>query len=421
VPCGDADFGAAASYWKRVPTIHVDGDALIRDLDALARIGGLPGGGVSRVAFSAADMEGRVWVDGQMRALGMRVARDAAGNSIGVYDGTAAGGPPIALGSHTDTVPEGGRYDGALGVLGALACVRALRDAGRRLRHAIEVINFTAEEATMAGGTLGSRAMAGLLDAAALGAPAWDGRPVAAHLEAAGLDPAAMPRAARAAGSVAAFLELHVEQGGTLEAAGLPIGAVEGIVGIRRYAVTFCGRANHAGTTPMALREDALVAAAPFVLAVRDLAAARGIVGTIGNLRVHPGAPNVIPGRVDVDLEIRALEEALLDAAERDITAAAGARATVRRVSGKAPVKLDAGLVRTLEQACHDLDLRCRRMSSGAGHDTMCIASIAPAAMVFVPSRGGISHSPAEFTDPESCIAGADVLLTALLKVDAVP
>jgi beta-ureidopropionase / N-carbamoyl-L-amino-acid hydrolase len=402
-----------------VPTLRVDGDHLVRDLEALAGIGARPGGGVSRVAFSPADAEGRDWVDGQMRGLGMGLTRDPAGNSIGRYEGTAAAAPPIGLGSHTDTVPEGGRYDGALGVLGALACVRALRAAGRRLRHPVEVINFTAEEATMAGGTLGSRAMAGLLDAATLRAAAWDGRPVAGHLEAAGIDPAAVLRAERAKGSLAAFLELHVEQGGTLEASGERVGLVQGIVGIRRYAVTFGGRANHAGTTPMPLRDDALVAAAPFVLAVRDLAIARGIVGTIGNLRVHPGAPNVIPGRVDVDLEIRALDDELLDAAERDITAAAGSRASVRRVSEKSPVVLDAALVRTLEQACHDLDLPCRRMSSGAGHDTMCIASMAPAAMVFVPSRGGISHSAEEFTDRESCIAGADVLLAALLRLDA--
>lgn len=406
------------SYCEIVPPRRVDGDHLIRDLEALAAIGSLPGGGVSRVAFSPPDAEGRRWVEGQMRALGMRVVTDPAGNSIGAYGTDAPGVPPIGLGSHTDTVPEGGRYDGALGVLGALACVRAVRDAGLRLRHPVEVINFTAEEATMAGGTLGSRAMAGQLDPRALDAAAWDGRPVSAHLKAAGIDPAGVAGAARAKGSLAAFLELHVEQGGTLESAGVPIGAVEGIVGIRRYAVTFHGRANHAGTTPMALRDDALVAAAPFVLAVRDIATARRIVGTIGNLRVHPGAPNVIPGRVDVDLEVRGLDAAVLDAAERDLAAAAG-RAALRRLSGKAPVVLDAGIVRTVEQACHDLDLECRRMHSGAGHDTMCVAAIAPAAMVFVPSRGGISHSPEEFTGPEQCVAGADVLLAALLRLDA--
>jgi N-carbamoyl-L-amino-acid hydrolase len=402
-------------------SLRVDGGHLIRDLEALAAIGGGPSGGVSRVAYSPADMQGRDWLDAQMRALGMRVRRDPAGNSIGVYEAAepAAAASPIGLGSHTDTVPEGGRFDGALGVLAAVACVRALRDAGRRLRHSVEVINFTSEEATMAGGTIGSRAMAGLLDAAALRAPAWDGQPVAAHLKAAGLDPGAVPHAARPKGSLAAFLELHVEQGGTLAASGDATGAVEGIVGIRRFAVTFSGRANHAGTTPMALRDDALVAAAPFVIAVRDLAVSSGIVATIGNLRIHPGAPNVIPGRVDLDLEIRSLDDRLLDAAERDIAALAGARAIVRRVSDKSPVMLDATLVRAIEQSCHDLDLRCRRMTSGAGHDTMCIASIAPAAMIFVPSRGGISHSPEEYTDAERCIAGADVLLSTLLRLDA--
>ena len=402
-----------------MPHLRVDGEHLTRDLEALAAIGGLPNGGVSRVAFSGPDMDGRAWVERQMRGLGMRVVTDPAGNSIGIYEASAPVPPPIALGSHTDTVPEGGRYDGALGVLAALACVRALRDAGRRLRHSVEVINFAAEEATMGGGTLGSRAMTGLLESAALAAAAWDGRPVSAHLTAAGIDPARVPGAARAKGSLAAFLELHVEQGGTLESAGIPVGVVEGIVGIRRFRVTFQGRANHAGTTPMALRQDALVASAPFILAVREIATARQIVGTIGSLRVHPGAPNVIPGRVDVDVEIRGPDAAVLDAAERDLTAAAGERATLRCLSSKAAVVLDAGLVRTLEQACHDLDRSYRRMTSGAGHDAMCLAAIAPAAMIFVPSRGGISHAPEEFTDPEHCVVGADVLLAALLRLDA--
>ncbi len=397
----------------------LDSKRLLQDLDTLAQIGVGPGGGMNRIAYSPADQEARVWVEARMRGLGLEVNTDEAGNSIGVYAGQVPRLPAIALGSHTDTVPNGGRYDGALGVVAALACVRALREAGVRLRHPVEVINFAAEEATM-GGTLGSRAMAGLLDSGFVDTTAWDGRPVAHHLREAGLDPATIIQARRPKGSLAAFLELHVEQGGVLDAAGVPVGVVEGIVGIRRYTVTFEGYANHAGTTPMADRRDALVMAAPFILAVRDIAVARGIFGTIGTLRLQPGAPNVIPGRVELSVEIRGLDEAEMDNAEGEVERQAQeGGAEFERVSKKHPVKSDPRLVDALISACDELGLPYQRMPSGAGHDAMCIASIAPQAMLFVPSRGGVSHCPDEYTDPESCVIGARVLLAALLKLDA--
>jgi N-carbamoyl-L-amino-acid hydrolase len=295
--------------------LSLDGKRLLQELETLAQIGASSGGGINRVAYSAADQEARAWVEAQMLHLGLKVKRDQAGNSIGVYPGESPDLPPIALGSHTDTVPDGGRYDGALGVVAALACIRAVDEAGVHLHRSVEVINFAAEEATM-GGTFGSRAMAGLLDQAVVDGMAWDGRPVAEHLRAAGLDPATISHARRSKGSLAAYLELHVEQGGVLEAAGLQVGVVEGIVGIRRYAVTFEGYANHAGTTPMADRRDALVMAAPFILAVREIALAWEIVGTVGTLRVRPGTPNVIPGWVDLGVEIRGLGETELDSAE---------------------------------------------------------------------------------------------------------
>jgi N-carbamoyl-L-amino-acid hydrolase len=401
-------------------TPAIDGDQLLRDLAELARIGASAGGGIDRIAYSPADLAGRAWVEARLRDLGLTVERDAAGNTIGRYAGEAPDLPPLALGSHTDTVPNGGRYDGALGVLAALACVRALRAAGRRLRHPVAVLNFAAEEATMGGGTIGSRAMAGLLDPAMLAQPAWDDRPIADHLRAAGIDPAGVVAARRPPGSFAAYLELHIEQGGTLAAAGLPIGLVEGIVGIRRYAASFAGYANHAGTTPMAGRRDALVLAAPFILAVRDTALARGIVGTCGTLRVEPGAPNVIPGRVEIGVEIRGLDEAVLDAAEADLTRAATATGGhLRRTAYKEPVRSDPAVLDALAAACAGLGLAARRLPSSAGHDAMCIAAIAPQAMLFVPSRGGVSHAPAEDTAPADCINGARVLLAALLRLDA--
>jgi len=354
-----------------------------------------------------------------MRDLGLQVTTDPAGNSICRYWGEAPGLSPIAVGSHTDTVLQGGRYDGALGVAAAMACVRALVHAGLRLRHPVEVLNFAAEEATM-GGTLGSRAMAGLLEADQLDRPAWDGVPVAQHLEAAGLDPMRVSKARRDGGSLACFLELHIEQGGVLDKAGVPVGIVEGIVGIRRYSFAVQGLANHAGTTRMAERQDALVMAAPFILAVRDAAVAHNIVGTVGTLQVEPGFPSVIPGRVELGMETRGLDEASLDRAEKDLSQAATAiGGSFGVLSSKAPAHSDPLLVETLVCTCEEMGTPYRLMPSGAGHDAMCIAHIAPQAMLFVPSRGGISHSPEEYTEPEHCVMGARVLLEALLRIDS--
>ena len=398
---------------------HLDGKQLLEDLDSLAQFGASPRRGINRVAYSPADQQARKWVEAQMRDLGLQVTRDRAGNSICSYAGQVPQLPPIALGSHTDSVPDGGRYDGALGVAAAMSCVRALRDAGLHLRHPVEVLNFAAEEATM-GGTIGSRAMAGTLDPRMLHKPAWDGAPVSSHLKADGLDPNTFPQARRDKGSLACFLELHVEQGGTLEAAGLPAGVVEGIAGIRRYTVSFEGLANHAGTTPMGGRRDALVMAAPLILAVRDIAVEHGIVGTVGSLHLQPGTPSVIPGLVELSVETRGLSETRLDDAENDLAGAArNSGGELAVLSKKPPAQSDHRLLECLTSACEELGVPYQRMPSGAGHDAMCIAHIAPQAMLFVPSRGGISHSPEEFTEPESCITGARVLLNALLKIDA--
>jgi beta-ureidopropionase / N-carbamoyl-L-amino-acid hydrolase len=403
-----------------MPRPEPDGDRLLTDLDHLASIGASRTGGVTRIAFSPADLEARDWLETQLRELQLDVRHDAAGNTIGRYPGRSPGLHPLALGSHTDTVPEGGRFDGALGVLAALASVRALHDAGVQLRHPVEVIDFVAEEATLGPGTLGSRAMVGRLGAEQLAEASGDGRSIADRLQAAGLDPRGVAEAARPPGSLAAYLELHIEQGGTLEREGVAIGIVEGIVGIRRYAATFTGQANHAGTTPMAERRDALVMAAPFVLGLREAVERAGIVGTIGALRLEPNAPNVIPGRVELSAEIRGLDEPVLDRVEAELADLAAAHGGGwRRLGAKEPVRSDPGLMAALEAACDDLGLGWRRMPSGAGHDAVAIAAIAPVAMLFVPSRGGISHSPEEHTEAQDCVNGARALLRALLEVDA--
>lgn len=396
----------------------VDGHRLLADLDSLARFGASASGGVNRVAYSPEDLEARRWLEEEMRSLSLEVRTDQAGNTIGSYSGQDSRLAPIAIGSHTDTVPEGGRYDGTLGVVAALACVRALQESEVRLQHPLEVINFAAEEATM-GGTVGSRAMAGIMDPSMLRTRAWDGKEVAHHIRAAGLDPESLAEAQRPEGSLACFLELHVEQGSTLDSSGVPLGVVEGIVGIRRYAVGFEGVANHAGTTPMADRRDALIMACPYVLAVRDIAIDHEIVGTVGKLDLHPGAPSVIPGRVELSVEIRGLDEIRLDEAEAALSDAAAAIAgEFSVISSKPAVGSDPRLLEELVAACTELGVEYKRLPSGAGHDAMCIARIAPVAMLFVPSQGGISHSADEYTDPESCVTGARVLLHALTRID---
>jgi N-carbamoyl-L-amino-acid hydrolase len=373
---------------------------------------------VSRVTYSPADLAARDWIDTELARLGLDVRRNAAGTTIAILDPSGSGSPPIAVGSHTDTVPDGGRYDGALGVVAAMACARALC-AGDALRHPLAVVNLEAEEATMGGATFASRAMVGGLDDAALTRPAYDGVPVAEHLRRAGLDPAGVGGAALAPGSLAAFLELHIEQGRVLESAGVPIGVVEGIAGIRRFTVTFEGTASHAGTTPMDAREDALVAAAPFVGAVREIAVDHEVVGTVGTLRVHPGAPSVVPGRVEMDVELRSTAVAQIDAAERDLLRrAAEMGGEALRVSTKAPAPFAENLLARLEDVCRDAGLGHMRMWSGAGHDAGVLTAITDAAMLFVPSRAGVSHNPAEHTDREDCVRGAQALLDWVLAID---
>lgn len=401
------------------PLPFLDGEQLLEDLETLGQIGHSEEGGLLRVAFSEADMAGRRWVAEQLAALDLAVTTDAAGNTVARYPGTEEL-PAIATGSHTDTVPHGGLYDGALGVLAGLAAIRALHGAKMRLRHPVELINFVAEEATMAGGTLGSFAMTGSLDHRVLDQPAWDGRLVRTHVANAGLQPERIGEAQITAGHYAAFLELHVEQGETLTKEQLNVGVVEGIVGIRRYLVTYTGYANHAGTTTMERRQDALVAAAPLILFVREIALKYEIVGTIGTLDITPGAPNVIPGKVVLNLEIRGLEDDVLDAAEAELrrhAEAAGARFEL--VASKPPVQSDPRLLAALDATCEELALSYRRMPSGAGHDAMNMAALCPMAMLFVPSQDGVSHSPDEYTAPKDCVNGARVLLAALTKIDA--
>ncbi|MCS6825037.1 MAG: M20 family metallo-hydrolase [Caldilinea sp.] len=397
-----------------------DGEQLLADLDALGAIGWKPGAGLQRLAYGDADLEARRWVLTQMQALGMQAWIDPAGNVIGHLPGSEPL-PALAIGSHTDSVPGGGKFDGALGVLAGLACVRTLRSQDVQLRHPLLLIDFAAEEATTSASPTGSLSFVGGLTQTALDGPSWDGRSTVALLTDHGFNIAAMI-ANRPPMPIAAFLELHIEQGDRLASAGVPIGIVEGIVGIRRYYVHFQGQANHAGTTDMKRRRDALVMAAPFILAVREAAMTHGIVGTVGRIEVHPNTPNVIPGRVMLDVEIRGLDDAVLDRVEAILAVeAARCGGTLHPGHRKEPVLADPKLMEAIERGCEALGLRTMRMPSGAGHDAMNLAAICPYAMLFAPSEQGVSHAPDEWTQPHDCINAARALLAAVLEVDAMP
>ncbi|MBO0706405.1 MAG: hydantoinase/carbamoylase family amidase, partial [Candidatus Dormibacteraeota bacterium] len=346
------------------------------------------------------------------------VRRDPLGSTIAELPGARPGLAPIGVGSHTDTVPEGGRFDGALGVVAAVACARALVLAGEPLQHPLEVLNFVSEEATMGAGCLGSGAMVQDVHAV-LDAAAWDGRPVRDHLRAAGIDLSRIGEARREPGALTAYLELHIEQGATLWRSRERLGVVQGIVGIRRYQLEFAGEANHAGTTAMEDRRDALVMASPLAGAVREIAIACGIVGTVGTLRVEPGASNVVPGRVVMECELRSLEDARLDEAEGMLgerTTAQGG--TLTRSGAKEPVRCDPNLLAALDQVAGTFGVGVRHLPSGAGHDAMSMATICPVGMLFVPSERGVSHAPTEHTSPEDCVLGARALLAALRELD---
>ena len=417
-----AELAAAAAH-PQVPV--ADSDRLQRHLVELAHFGANPEGGVSRVAFSEADVEGRAYVKRLMQAAGLEVRIDPAGNLIGRREGSEPKLPVILVGSHTDSVPHGGNFDGDVGVMGGIEVAQQLRDRHVRLRHTLEVVDFTDEE----GGLVGSRAMAGRLNAATLDLVNASGRSVRDGIRALGGDPDAIGRAQRGRGELVAYLELHIEQGARLERAHIDIGVVEGIVGIHWWEATVTGVANHAGTTPMDQRHDALIAASELVLAVNAAATefAGRQVATVGRIHAEPGAPNVIPGRVVLSVEVRDLDATRIEAVFDRIRARAAAIAKARGTSidfrdleaTADPALTDPRIQRIIERAAHALALTTMAMPSGAGHDAQDIAGIAPIGMIFVPSVGGISHSPREFTAAADIEHGVNVLMQTVTAVDA--
>ncbi len=404
--------------------LRADAGRIEQRILELARFGANPEGGVSRVAFSDADIEGRRYIVSLMEEAGLDVRIDEAGNILGRRAGTSEGLPPILFGSHIDSVPKGGNYDGDVGVMAAIECAQVLSETGVTTRHPLEVVVFADEE----GGLVGSRGMLGALSPEALEIVSHSGKTIRQGLRDIGGDPDHLEQAVRRSGEIAAYLELHIEQGAVLDSDGIDIGIVQGIVGIKWWDVTLEGSANHAGTTPMDRRRDALLAAARLITAVNEVAT--GVpgrqVGTVGRIEAEPGAPNVIPGRVVMSLELRDLSMDKIESLYDRITERARAIETESEVkitftpldvtSTAAPT--DERIRGLIEASAKDLGLSHLHMPSGAGHDAQEMARIAPVGMIFVPSVDGISHSPKEFTRPADMANGANVLLQTILRID---
>ena len=398
-------------------------------LEALAQIGGAADGGVTRVAWSPELFAAYGWVGERLQKLGLEVEIDAAGNLIGRWEtGT---GTPVAVGSHLDTVPSGGRFDGALGVIAALHAVRQLQEEGFEPERPLWVVAFMDEEGTRFNSALfGSRAFTGE-DVSDLGDRVdADGGSLRDAMAGAGFDLDRVATAARI-GDIGAYVELHIEQGPVLEAEDVEIGVVTSIVGLRGYHVRLRGQANHAGTTPMHLRRDAFVGAARIAVALRDEARGReAVTSNVGKISVEPGGANVVPGVADFTIDVRAATAAGLAELERVVAE------TVTRIAVEEdlefdlqptfalePLELDPALVNAVERAARTNGASARRLPSGAGHDAMLVGRHVPAAMIFVPSRGGISHSPEEYSDPGHVEVGMGVLASTLrecLRAEAI-
>ncbi len=395
-------------------------------LDLCARIGACTDGpvGITRLFLGEAARRVHDLLCTEMLALGMTVRVDAAGNLRGLYPGSEPGAHVLLIGSHVDTVPDAGRYDGVLGVAVALGCVRAL--SGRRLGFAIEIIAFSEEEGIRFRlPYIGSRAAIGTLGAAELTRTDATGTTVEQALRSFGLNPQELASAELTPGTFC-FLEVHIEQGPVLQALGLQLGVVTGIVGQMQWEIAFRGRANHAGTTPMHLRQDALAAVAEWIgIVERYGRGVPGLVATVGTLRVEPGAANVVPGSAVATLDVRHGEDAMRERAMQELLGEAnriasqrGLTVQTRELSRQAAVAMDGRLVETIAAAVAETECGVHRMVSGAGHDAMILAGRIPAGMLFVRTPGGLSHHPEESVAEPDVQAALDAMMRVLARLD---
>ncbi|MGB6223117.1 Zn-dependent hydrolase [Haloferula sp.] len=399
-------------------------DRLREDLRCLAEIGREEDGGLYRMAFTPADMEGKDWLEKQMLEIGLETSRDGAGNVIGRLTGRDPEAPVLLIGSHIDTVPCAGVLDGTLGVLTGLECLRSLKEAGKVPQCSIELIAFSDEEGRF-GGMFGSQAFAGRITPDTIhSASDLDGVKLSSVMEELGLDPWQALEARRDPRTIAAYLELHIEQGPVLSEEHLQVGVVEAITGLFKWSVTFSGEPNHAGTTPMPMRRDAFMGVADFAHELPRILDENGgeqSRATIGRVELVPGSANTVPGEARFSIDVRDTDETVMSELATSINKALSAIARRRRLtfsyeteSWIHPVDCDPALVEGVETAAKKCGVRYQRMPSGAAHDAQIMATICPVAMIFVPSKGGRSHSPLEWTDYDDIEAGARVMLQAI-------
>jgi N-carbamoyl-L-amino-acid hydrolase len=407
---------------------HIDPRRVQQTLEKLSEFGRNPEGGVTRLGFSNEDLAAREWLMGEMKQAGLQVRVDQAGNIFGRREGSEKL-PVLLFGSHIDSVPHGGNFDGDVGSMGAFEVLRAMNDLHFTTRHPLEMVIWTNEEGHHFGkSTFGSAAAAGLITPDSLERRDDEGKTLADWLRRYGADPARIGEARIAPGAVAGYLELHIEQGANLEEAKIPIGVVQGIVGIRWWTCTATGFANHAGTTPMNRRQDALLAAARAALAVREEVRAEPgrQVGTVGYAKIEPSARNIVPGRVEFPVELRDLDDAKIERIWARIEKRFAQIASEEKVpivctplSADEPAVTDPAFQAAVREAAQSAGLATIDLPSGAGHDSQNVSKFAPMGMIFVPSRGGISHSPKEFTSWEDVGNGAEVLYRSVLLLDA--
>lgn len=407
----------------------INTERLFENLMRLGEIGRTESGGVTRLALTDLDREGLELIAGLMREAGLATRMDEAGNLIGRREGRIANAPAVLTGSHCDTVREGGKFDGALGILGAVEALCCMNEAGMVTDHPIEIYVFRDEEGCrFASSYSGSRIVTGKFEPARLNKADADGTTVAEALTKLGIDWRLVDRAARPPGSARAYVELHIEQGCVLERAGVAVGIVSGICASARGRITLTGEAQHAGTTPMNMRRDPMAAAAAIIQMIEQEASGTGTtVATVGMLRVLPGGVNIIPGQVEFTLDCRDLSETIRDGVLDRITSRARDICKLRNIEfdieiySRGVAKLCADEVQdSIRRSCDRIGVKAISLPSGAGHDAGAFHDFCPMGMIFVRSRGGISHSPAEWSSPEDCAAGADALYHTLLELAVV-
>jgi N-carbamoyl-L-amino-acid hydrolase len=408
--------------------LRVNSDRMLAAFNELSdshRLGATGDGGVNRPTFSEAHLAARTWFREQIEGAGLEFHTDGAGNHSAFLACGNDSAQTLLLGSHLDSVPNGGRFDGALGVMAAFEVLRTVKRPGLRLRFNLEAIDFTDEEGTLVG-LLGSAALAGHLRPEILQNPRGGREALLEGLERAGLSDESLLNAGRPRDSLAGYLELHIEQGKRLERTGTDIGIVSAIVGIWSYRLSFIGRADHAGTTTMQDRLDASLGASAFLLTAREIVMNDfpNCVVNIGNMEFRPGAFNIVPAQVDVDLEFRSADEeefqqlnkVLLQLANQE-AGRFGLQIRVESLGKHSPSLMSGTIQHVFVDACHNLGLTHSPLPSGAGHDGQSLAEICPVGMIFVPSVEGASHSPREFTEWQDCVNGANVLLQAVLRL----